>query len=618
MPSYVAKILFQTKSFSFKIKKMRITILNLLLFIFHYTSLAQKSPAEYVNPFIGTGGHGHCFPGATLPHGMLQLSPDTRLEGWDGCSGYHYSDNFIYGFSHTHLSGTGVSDYGDILLMPMTGNPSPLNTVYGSSFSHDREEASPGFYAVHLEDDNIDVALTTTARTGFHQYLFPSSEGKVILDLKHRDKVLESSIHIVDSVTVTGMRRSSAWAVNQYVFFVMKFSEPIQHYGIWENDSLLSEGTSTLEHSKNAKAYFDFQLESKKLQIKVAISPVSIEGAIRNLEAENPGWDFESVKTMAKSVWNDELSKITVEDTSEDKKIIFYTALYHTAIAPNLNMDVDRQYRGRDNQIHTAKDFDYYSVFSLWDTYRATHPLYTLLDTKRTLDYIQTFLTQYQQGGRLPVWELASNETDCMIGYHSVSVIADAYTKGIRGFDSNLALEAMLASAHTNLFGLTGYRSRGFIEANDDHESVSKTLEYAYDDWCIAQFAKALGNQDLYKQFLERAQNYKNLLHPRTGFMQPRNNGGWILPFAPEEVNNHYTEANSWQYSFYAPQDIAGYMKLLGGKSGLEKKLDALFTASEKTTGRDQADITGLIGQYAHGNEPSHHIIYLQLCGQTA
>ncbi len=572
--------------------------------------LAQKNFVQYVDPFIGTGGHGHTYPGATLPHGMVQLSPDTRLDGWDGCGGYHYSDNYIYGFTHTHLSGTGVSDYGDILLMPMTGKPSPDNKVYGSKFSHANEKATAGFYSVKLDDDNIIAELTATTRVGFHRYKFPSSSNNnITLDLKHRDEVIESSLKIIDLHTIAGLRRSRAWANNQYVYFVIEFSKPFSKTGFWKNDTLLPSGTTDLKNSKNIKAFFQF--DDAEVMAKVALSAVSIEGAQSNLAKELPGWDFDKAKTDAEKIWNDELSRIEVSSNDAKQLRTFYTALYHTAIVPNINQDVDGQYRGRDNQIHTATGFTNYSVFSLWDTYRGAHPLYTIIDQKRTLDYINSFLVQYQQGGRLPVWELSSCETDCMIGYHSVPVIVDAYNKGIKQFDTKLALEAMKKSATWNHLGLPALMDHGFLEMDDEHESVSKTLEYAYDDWCIAQFAKAQGNMDDYNNYIKRAQSYKNIFDAQTGFMRPRKNGNWLSPFDPREVNNNFTEANSWQYSFYTPQDINGYIEMIGGRKKMEEKLDKLFTENSKTTGRDQSDISGLIGQYAHGNEPSHHIAYL-------
>ncbi len=575
---------------------------------------AQTNYAKLVNPFIGTGGHGHTYPGATAPHGMVQLSPDTRLEGWDGCGGYHYDDNYIYGFSHTHLSGTGIPDYCDILVMPMAGKPSPDNKIYGSTFSHKNEKASAGYYSVLLDKGNIQSEFTSTERVGFHHYTFSNSnDNTIILDLKHRDEVLESSLKIEDSVTVSGMRRSKSWAENQYIFFVMKFSKPMKNYNIWNNDQL-NDKLKIQElggSAKNIKAFFQFDLSiDKNIYVKVALSPVSVEGAKKNLAAELPDWNFDKTVADAEKKWNKELGKIEVTG-EEEKKKIFYTALYHTAVVPCVNMDVDGAYRGRDNNIHKAEGFTYYSVFSLWDTYRGAHPLYTIIDRVRTLDYIKTFLAQYKEGGRLPVWELASNETECMIGYHSIPVIVDAYMKGITDFDTKLALEAMLHSANMDHFGLAAYKAKGLIESDDEQESVSRTLEYAYDDWCIALFAKAIGNQKVYDEFIQRAQYYKNVLDPKTGFMRPRKNGDWLSPFDPKEVNNNYTEANAWQYCFYMPQDIGGYLQMTGGPDALEKKLDALFSTTTKTTGREQSDITGLIGQYAHGNEPSHHIAYL-------
>jgi predicted alpha-1,2-mannosidase len=586
---------------------------TLFLFLFLFSSfvlLAQNNFVQYVDPFIGTGGHGHTYPGATLPHGMVQLSPDTRLEGWDGCGGYHYSDNYIYGFTHTHLSGTGVSDYGDILLMPMTGKPSTDNKIYGSAFSHANEKASAGFYSVKLDDDNISAELTVTTRVGFHRYKFSgSANNNIILDLKHRDEVIESSLKIINLHTVAGLRRSKAWANNQYVYFVIEFSKPFIKTGFWKNDTLLSSGITELKNSKNIKAFFQF--DDAEVMAKVALSAVSIGGAQNNLAKELPGWDFDRTKTNAEKLWNQELSRIEVSSNEIKQLRTFYTALYHTSIVPNINQDVDGQYRGRDNQIHTATGFTNYSVFSLWDTYRGAHPLYTIIDQKRTLDYINSFLVQYQQGGRLPVWELSSCETDCMIGYHSVPVIVDAYMKGIKNFDTQLALEAMKKSATWNHLGLPALMDHGLLEMDDEHESVSKTLEYAYDDWCIAQFAKALGKVDDYNNYIKRAQSYKNIFDVQTGFMRPRKNGNWLSPFDPREVNNNFTEANSWQYSFYTPQDINGYIEMIGGRKKMEEKLDKLFSENSKTTGREQSDISGLIGQYAHGNEPSHHIAYL-------
>ncbi|MFM6924150.1 MAG: GH92 family glycosyl hydrolase, partial [Ferruginibacter sp.] len=383
--------------------KYKILLILFVFILFSQLLVAQKDFVQYVDPFIGTGGHGHTYPGATLPHGMVQLSPDTRLDGWDGCGGYHYSDNYIYGFTHTHLSGTGVSDYGDILLMPMSRKPSPDNKVYGSKFSHANEKASAGFYSVKLDDDNIMAELTATTRVGFHRYKFSgTSNNNIILDLKHRDEVIESSLKIIDLHTIAGLRRSRAWANNQYVYFVIEFSKPFSKAGIWKNDTLLSSGITELKNGKNIKAFFEF--DEGLVMAKVALSAVSIEGAQKNLAKELPGWDFEKTKAEAEKIWNDELGRIEVSSNDTKQLRTFYTALYHTAIVPNINQDADGQYRGRDNQVHTATDFTNYSVFSLWDTYRGAHPLYTIIDQKRTLDYINSFLVQYQQGGRLPVW----------------------------------------------------------------------------------------------------------------------------------------------------------------------------------------------------------------------
>jgi predicted alpha-1,2-mannosidase len=571
---------------------------NFILICFGITFLSScknQTPADYVNPFVGTGGHGHTFPGATLPFGMVQLSPDTRIDGsWDGCSGYHYSDSIIYGFSHTHLSGTGVSDYGDILLMPQTGQSTFENKDYAAKFSHKNESASAGLYSVKMEN-NISVELTATTRVGFHKYTFPKGKSSVILDLTHRDELIEKNINIINDSTFAVKRVSKAWATNQHAYAYIIFSKAFKHE--FNTDS--------------TKVLFHFEELNEPLLTKVGLSFVSEKGAQKNLETELPHWDFEQTNKDAKTAWNKELCKIEAKDKNEEKLRTFYTALYHVMIHPNIAMDVDGKYRGMDNQIHKAEGFDYYTVFSLWDTFRATHPLFTIIDKKRTLDFINTFLAMYQQGGRLPVWELCSNETDCMIGYHSVSVMADALAKGITNFDIELAFEAMKKSATWNHLGLPQYMENGFLSIDDEHESVSKTLEYAYDDWCIAQLAQYIGNEEDYQNYMYRSNAWRNLLDPETKLMRPRKNGGWLTPFEPREVNNYFTEGNSWQYSFFVPQDVNGMIKAMGGAQIFEEKLDELFSTSTETTGRTQADITGLIGQYAHGNEPSHHMAYL-------
>src|SRR5215831_16160612 len=592
-----------------KITVRFLSVLCLLLFL-PSLILAQDDLTRYVDPFIGTGGHGHTYPGATMPFGMVQLSPDTRLTGWDGCSGYHYSDQVIYGFSHTHLSGTGISDYGDILLMPTVGKDAPLNQGYAAGFNHQHETARPGYYAVKLDDD-IFVELTATARAGFHRYTFPAQAKAraVILDLTHRDRVLDSYLRVIDSTHIEGFRQSTGWAKDQVVYFAAEFSQPFSDYQVGLNNGI---GSGSETRGLAIKAAFQFSASAAAaVLVKVGISAVSIEGARKNLAAEIPDWDFERVKAAAARTWNAELNKIQVTGGTEAQLKTFYTALYHAMLAPNLFMDVDGQYRGRDFKTHAAKNFENYTVFSLWDTFRAAHPLYTIIDQKRTRDFINTFLVQYQQGGRLPVWELAGNETDTMIGYHAVPVIADAAAKGIGGFDLNLAFAAMKHSAEADQSGLKAYASHGYIATEDEKESVSKTLEYAYDDWCIAQAARMLGRTDDYRRYLQRAQFYKNIFDPGSGFMRPRINGGWLSRFDPREVSFNFTEANSWQYTFFVPQDVSGLISLMGGKEKFGRHLDELFTTESKTTGRDQADITGLIGQYAHGNEPSHHMAYL-------
>jgi predicted alpha-1,2-mannosidase len=619
-------------------KACKLLIFSILFLFLSSNFHAQtKDFTRYVNPFVGTGGHGHTFPGATVPFGMVQLSPDTRVDNWDGSSGYHYSDSTIYGFSHTHLSGTGIPDYCDILFMPTVGEPQfsakegeKTENGYASKFSHENEKAEPGYYSVKLDDDNIFAEMTATARVGFHRYTFPKTdEANIILDLKWRDKVLDSEVKIVGNNRIEGFRRSSSWAKDQVVYFVAEFSRPFM--GGLVSSEYFSNSIGLKGENVNSLLRFEART-NQQILVKVAISPVSIEGARKNLEAELPHWDFEKVRSEAKNAWNKELSKIEVSGGSDAQMTNFYTALYHTKIQPNIFQDVDGNYRGLDGKIHNIAEADpkskiqnpkseNYTVFSLWDTFRAAHPLYTIIDEKRTVDFINTFLRHYEQGGRLPVWELAGNETNTMIGYHAVSVIADAMAKGIKGFDYEKAYEAAKHSAELNHFGLEAYKKRGYISMEDEQESVSKTLEYAYNDFCIAQMAKILAiksadvvkssyTRDLIK-YLSRAQYYKNLFDRQTGFMRPKQNGNWILPFQPNEVTFHFTEGNSWQYSFFVPHDVSGLIELYGGNANFSKKLDELFTTEQKLAGREQPDITGLIGQYAHGNEPSHHITYL-------
>lgn len=610
-------------------------------------SFAQKKKldlAKFVDPFIGTGGHGHTYPGAVLPFGMVQLSPDTRLEGWDGCSGYHYTDTVVYGFSHTHLSGTGIPDLCDVLFMPTTGEPQFKNTDYRSGFKKKNENASPGYYHTLLDKYNIEVELTATQRAGLHKYDYNGAkEGNIIIDLKHRDEVLDSWIEVINDHEIRGFRRSKSWATDQHVYFYAKFSKPFKSYGIALNDEL-QKGKSKIE-GKNVKMYIRFDDPGSVIS-KAGISSVSTEGALKNLDSEVSDFDFKKVVKAAKMAWNDELNKIQVEggapsaasqnemasgyspygynrptartkkqqpqaNYAKEKQVMFYTALYHCFSAPSLYSDVDGQYRGLDNKIHKAEGFNYYTAFSLWDTYRAENPLLNIIDRKRTLDFIKTFLAVHEQGGLLPIWPLASAETYCMVGNHSIPVIVDAYAKGIRDFNAEEAFTAMTAAVNRKQFGIDNYVQTGAVQSDVEHESAAKTLDYAIDDWCIAQMAKMLNKPDDYKTYIKRAQYWKNIHNNQNGFMQARENGGWYTPFEPTEINNNYTEGNAWQYSFLVPQDVEGLAKSLGGADKLEGKLDELFTNSSKLSGRQQDDVTGLIGQYAHGNEPSHHIAYL-------
>jgi len=604
-------------------QKNRISLSIVIIITFFVTQIvAQSQPTisksliQFVNPFVGTDFHGHTFPGATTPFGMVQLSPDTRLTGWDGCSGYHYSDSTIYGFSHTHLSGTGIADYCDVLVMPISGYDYPRidKELYKSRFSHKRENASPGYYDVFLDSWEVLAQLTTGKRVGMHRYTYKKgSVPQIIVDLTHRDEVLDSKIEIIDNHTIKGYRRSRSWAKDHIVYFYMEFSEPIRKSSLYLNDTTVKNDDNANQiNGKNYKAILSF-VSSKQnvILLKVGISSVSAENAKMNLYSEVKDWDFLALRSQAEKAWNGYLGKIEITTSNIEDRKVFYTALYHTAISPNLYSDVNGEYRGIDRKVHKATGYDQYTVFSLWDTYRSLHPLFTIIERKRTADFINSFLAIYSQANKLPIWELSGNETNCMIGYHSISIIADAIKKNIGGFEANKALHAMVISSNKSEYGIDLYIKNGYIPAEGEHESVSKTLEYAYDDWCIAQVAKKQGRQDIYEKYIRRAQYYKNVFDPSTGFMRPKIKGKWLDPFSPTEVNVHFVEANSWQYSFYVPQDIENHIKLLGGDDKYSAKLDELFSTSNKTSGLALVDITGLVGQYAHGNEPSHHTAYL-------
>ncbi len=571
---------------------------------------AKFNFAKYVDPMIGTAGHGHTFPGATAPFGMVQLSPDTRVDGsWDGCSGYHYDDDSIYGFSHTHLSGTGCSDYGDVMFVPGKGKiiyDNGVNTKdgYRSHFSHLNEKAEAGYYSVVLDNSNTKVELTASPRVGVHRYTFADEKDNwILLDLTHRDEVLDSKMELVNDHAIQGYRFSKAWANDQRVYFYAEFSENFESAPLVRANADSSSG-------KIVKWAFKFD-GKKQVILKVAISAVSCENAKLNMQTEVADFDFDAVHKKVVQQWNSELGKIEVKSSDEHKLRTFYTALYHCFIAPNLYCDVNGDYRGRDNKIHTDTIHPQYTVFSLWDTYRALHPLFTIIQQKRDQDFINTFVKQAQEGGILPVWELSANETNCMIGYHAIPVIVDAWMKGLTDFDTATAYEAMVSSAMQNTNGLDAYKKYGFIPAEGESESVSKTLEYAYDDWCISLAAKRMKRDDDFEYFSHRAQSWKNLYDPQTGFFRPRLNNSFVQPFDPNEVNFHYTEANAWQYSLAVQQDIPGLIAAHGGDKNFIEFLDQLFSVSSQTSGRDQADITGLIGQYAQGNEPSHHMAYL-------
>jgi predicted alpha-1,2-mannosidase len=587
---------------------------SLLIFLFSSFVLQAQNFADYVRPLVGTGGHGHTYPGATVPFGMVQLSPDTRVDdSWDGCGGYYYSDKMIYGFSHTHLSGTGVSDYGDIMLMPVTHQGSAFSQGdYASKYSHDEEVAQAGFYSVHLKGNNVTANLTSTARTGFHQYIYHESDkAMVVLNLNHRDKLLEGEIEIVNDHTVQGYRYSSAWATNQKIFYYIEFSRKIKSAPGLDDDQKLRSFTKINGQKLCANFFFDVKVNDTLL-VKVGISGTSTEGAKLNLQSENPGWNFENIKKKAKETWNKELGKIEIFCEKKSDYETFYTALYHTMIVPNVWNDVDGKYRGRDDQIHTKTSGNYYTVFSLWDTFRAAHPLYTLIDQTRTKDFVETFMLQYDQSGKFPVWELSSNETDCMIGIHSLSVIADAISKGLVDAKYKSALgDAVVKIAGYDYRGMPTMGMNQYLNTEDENESVSKTLEYCYQYYCMGKICRWAGRESDAMKFEWISLGYKNLYNPEAGFFVPRVNGGWQKDFDPRQVNNNFTEANGWQYAFFVPHDIAGMVDMYGGKEKFHAKLDSLFGTSSVMTGREQADITGLIGQYAHGNEPSHHVAYL-------
>lgn len=607
------------------------------------TATVEKDYTQYVNPFIGTGGHGHTYPGAVLPNGMIHPSPDTRIYEWDACSGYYYADSTINGFSHTHLSGTGCADLGDVLLMPTVGvqqieqettDANKDRLPFASAFSHDKETAAPGYYSVFLDRYGVLAELTATNRAALHRYTFPeSSEAGFILDLDYSIQAQKNrslSIEVVNDSTLCGYKNTNGWAWRHDVYFYAVFSKPFTCTLV--QDSV--QGKDGRYVPGRCKALLKFQTKKdEQVLVKVALSAVDKEGARKNL-AEIPDWNFEGVRENARQAWNAYLSKIDIETTDENQKRVFYTALYHTAISPMLFTDADGRYRSLNREIKTAAEGKpMYTTFSLWDTFRALHPLLTIIDPAQNSLYVNSLLNQYKEGGILPMWELAGNYTGTMIGYNAVPVIVDAYMKGDRSFDADLALKACLRSAeydtiapiattgyliHNALMPISKYYKNklGYIPCDKEWESVAKGLEYAYDDWCISLLAEAVGDTATQRLYAQRGQNYRNYYDASTGFMRGKDlNGQWRTPFNPNASNHRaddYCEGNAWQWTWFVPHDIEGLAELMGGREAMLARLDTLFTAESKLEGElVSADISGLIGQYAHGNEPSHHIIYM-------
>ena len=589
-------------------------ILALFLGLSLHAQEATWTSVQDINPFIGTGGHGHTHPSAQAPFGMIQLGPNTRYDGWDGCSGYHYTDSAMYGFTCTHLSGTGVSDYGDLLMLPYS---SPTKEGDHIPFFKEDEHAQAGYYACIL-DDGTRIEATAGDRIGKLRLHFPRNTSPgIMIDLNFRDRVLKQDFSSLGDGKFEGRRISEGWAREQHFYFGFNVSPAPD--SVWQ----LSPGVYWLALPEG----------TVDAEVSIGMSGISEEGAWKNYHGENAERDFEEIFAETRGKWEKELAKSKVKSALPDQRAIFATALYHAYSVPNLWSDVDGSYRGQDNIIYRDTVNRHYTVFSLWDTYRTAHPLYTITQPERTQEFIYGMLDMYKQRGRLPIWELAGNETDCMIGYHSVSVLADAIAKGYHT-DTALTIEAMRATAEMDVFGLEEYQQYGFLSIEDESESVSKTLEYAYDDACIAWTAQRFEDWNTYMAYDQRSSAYRSLIDPESGYVRPRTNGDFYSPYNPREVNNHFTEANAYQYSFSPVHDIEGWMEVLTNYRGarenwnqlprkqqkllvkprhdvLEDLLDGLFYASSHTTGREQADITGLIGQYAHGNEPSHHIAYL-------
>jgi predicted alpha-1,2-mannosidase len=635
---------------------MKKLLIGFVLLFSHLNLMAQESESyiQYVNPLIGTQKMGHTFPGATVPFGSVQLSPDTdqqphniggkyNKDAYKYCAGYQYDDATIVGFSHTHFSGTGHSDLGDFLIMPTVGelqlepgDKSNPQSGFRSSFSHRNEIAEPNYYRIKLDDDNITAEMTTTTRVGFHQYTFPESDNShIILDLMHGiynydDKNVWTFVRVENNHTIVGFRQTHGWARTRTVYFAMEFSKPFTNYGFKNfKDEAYKGFWRKFDQTKNfpemagkqIRAYFDFKTEKdEKIKVKFALSPVSTEGALNNLRAETPGWDFEKVKKAGQNLWNKELGKIAVTAETKGDLVNFYTALYHTFLSPTVYMDADGKYKGIDQNVHQAKGFTNYTTFSLWDTYRALHPFFNIIQPKRNREMINSMLAHYNQSVHkmLPVWSHYANENWCMIGYHSVSVIADAVVKGnIEGIDAQKALDASVQTARTKYYdGLEFYMKLGYVPEDKNSSSVSKTLEYAYDDWCIAQMAKKLNRMDVYDEFSKRSENWKNVYDSSVGFMRPKmSDGKFRVKFDALQTHDQgFIEGNAWNYSLYVPHQPEKMIETMGGKGKFAAHLDELFTMHlPDEFFAETEDITreGIIGNYVHGNEPSHHVAYL-------
>jgi predicted alpha-1,2-mannosidase len=591
----------------------------LFLSVSVFGGYAQNKLIRYVDPFIGTGGHGHTFPGATVPFGMIQLSPDNGREGWDWCGGYNYSDSLITGFSHTHLSGTGIGDWYDISVMPQNKLVTDTANHGRAKFKHQNEKASPGFYQVKM-DNGITARLTTTERCGLHDYTFAAGVAPVVkVDLGFRinwDKPTETYIRQVNDSTIVGYRYSTGWAKVQRIYFALRTSVPFKQL------YLKADGANVNDKQAKARSVVGQLLfaanSNNRVMLKVALSSVSTDKATDALNEIN-GWRFDAVKQQAESKWEHELSKVQIETQDVKLKRVFYSALYHTCIAPSLYSDKDGSYQNVKGEVHQMPAGQQrYTVYSLWDTFRALNPLFTLTQTEKYSGMLNTMMKFYQENGLLPIWDLSTDETNCMTGYHAVPVLADAVLKGTGNLNAQQVYQAMKKSAMQNIRGTNFYRQYGYLPQDKMGSSVTITLEYAYDDWCIAQVAKKLGYAKDYTEFMKRAASWQQLFDTRIGFARAKNaNGTWVVPFDPYYSEHDadkamFTEGNSWQHTFFVPQDVKGLAMKYGSYQNFAKKLDSLFSVSSKMTGENQSpDVSGLIGQYAHGNEPSHHIAYL-------